>query len=116
MFAEEGLDKLLFESMNKQLSEKGLILDKGTIVGATLKQVQASYHSGRDKDADYTIKNQKSLYGYKGHIAVEEESNIIKKIEFTKASIHDSEIFDKLVEYKKESVLADKGYANKERR
>jgi IS5 family transposase len=116
MFAEEGLDKLLFESMNKQLREKGLILDKGTIVDATLKQAQASYHSGRDKDADYTIKNQKSLYGYKGHIAVEEESNIIKKIEFTKASIHDSEMFDKLVEYKEESVLADKGYASRERR
>ena len=116
MFSEEGLDKALFESMNKQLRAKGLILDKGTIVDATLKQAQASFQSRRDKDADYTMKNNKSIYGYKGHIAVEEESTIIKKIEFTKASVHDSDMFDKLVEYNEESVLADKGYASKARR
>jgi IS5 family transposase len=116
MFSEEGLDKVLFESMNKQFRQKGLILDKGTIVDATLKEAQASYKSRRDKDADYTKKNNKSHYGYKGHIAVEEESNIIKKVEFTKASIHDSEMFDNLVDYNEESVLADKGYASKQRR
>jgi IS5 family transposase len=35
---------------------------------------------------------------------------------FTKASIHDSEMFEQLIDYSEESVFADKGYANKERR
>jgi len=33
-----GLDQKLFASFNKQLSERGLIVGKGTIVDATIKE------------------------------------------------------------------------------
>jgi IS5 family transposase len=107
---------MLFERFNKQLHQKQLIVGKGTIVDATLKQAQATPSSNKDHDADFTKKLGKTYYGYKGHIAIDEDSQIIKQLEFTKASLHDSNVFDNLIDYTEEAVFADKGYANKPRR
>lgn len=116
MFARLGLDKKLFYEFNKQLKSLNLIVGKGTIVDATIKQAQAAYSSNRDNDADFTKKRGKTYYGYKGHISIDEDSEVIKTVEFTKASIHDSSTFDQLVDYSEEAIFADKGYANKNRR
>lgn len=116
IFARLGLDKTLFNEFNKQLKSLNLIVGKGTIVVATIKQAQASSKSNRDKDADFTKKRGKTYYGYKGHIAIDEDSEVIKTLEFTKASVHDSSAFDQLVDYSEQAVFADKGYANKTRR
>ena len=116
MFARLGLDKELFYQFNKQLKSLNLIVGKGTIVDATIKQAQATPGSKRDKDADFTKKRGKTYYGYKGHIAMDEDSEVIKAVEFTKASLHDSNAFDQLVDYTEEAIFADKGYANKTRR
>lgn len=116
MFARLGLDKKLFDEFNKQLKGLNLIVGKGTIVDATIKQAQATPESNRDNDADFTKKRGKVYYGYKGHIAIDEDSEVIKTVEFTKASVHDSSAFDQLVDYSEQAVFADKGYANKTRR
>jgi len=126
IFSSLGLDKLLFERFNKQLEQKQLIVGKGTIFDATtrlafalvkrVKQAQATPSSNKDQDANFTKKRGKTYYGYKGHIAIDEDSQIIKQLEFTKASVHDPNEFDYLVDYTEEAVFADKGYANKPRR
>lgn len=116
LFAENGLDKKLFELFYNQLKRQNIVVEKGTIVDATIKEAQATHQSNRDKDADFTTKRGKPYYGYKGHIAIDEESEIIKKVEFTKASVHDSVMFDHLIDYTEKAVFADKGYANKQRR
>ena len=115
-FSSLGLDKMLFDRFNKQLHQKHLIVGKGTIVDATIKQAQATPSSNKDQDANFTKKRGKTYYGYKGHIAIDEDSQIIKQLEFTKASVHDSNEFDNLVDYTEEAVFGDKGYANKPRR
>jgi len=117
MFSSLGLDKILFNEFNKQLKKLNLIMGKGTIVDATIKQAQATPTSKRDKDADFTKKREKTYYGYKRHIAIDEDSELIKAVEYTSASIHDSSQFEQLINYTQEkSVFADKGYANKNRR
>lgn len=116
IFARMGLDKKLFHEFNNQLKSLNLIVGKGTIVDATIKQAQATSSSKRDKDADFTQKRGKSYYGYKGHIAIDEDSEVIKTVEFTKASFHDSNAFDRLVDYSEEAIFADKAYANNARR
>ncbi len=116
VFASLGLDKELFNEFNKQLKSLNFIIGKGTIVDATIKQAQAKPSSNRDNDADFTKKRGKSYYGYKGHIAMDSETDVIKKVEFTSASIHDSNMFDSLVDQTEQAVLADKGYANQQRK
>jgi IS5 family transposase len=117
MFARLELDKKLFYQFNNQLKSLNLIVGKGTIVDATIKQAQATFLSNRDKDADFTKKRGKTYYGYKGHIAMDEDSELIKSVEFTSANLHDSSQFDQLVDLSRtKAVFADKGYANKTRR
>ena len=116
LFATLELDKKLFYEFNKQLTGLNFIVGKGTIVDATIKQAQAKPNSSRDNDADFTKKTGKTYYGYKGHIAIDSETEVIKKVEFSSASIHDSNMFDILVDQTEQFVLADKGYANQQRK
>ena len=80
IFARLGLDKTLFNEFNKQLKSLNLIVGKGTIVDATIKQAQATSGSNRDKAADFRKKRGKTYYGYKGHIAIDEDSEVIKTV------------------------------------
>lgn len=116
LFASLELDKELFYEFNKQLTELNFIVGKGTIVDATIKQAQAKPGSKRDNDADFTKKRGKTYYGYKGHIAIDTETEVIKKVEFSSANIHDSTMFDSLVDQTEQVILADKGYANQQRK
>ena len=43
-----------------------------------------------DTDARSTKKNNTWFFGYKGHIGVDIESKIIRKVTFTPANVHDS--------------------------
>ena len=101
---------------SNKINNVDLLVGKGNIVDAIIKQAQATSSSDRDNDADFTKKRGKAYYGYKGHIAIDEDSEVIKTVKFTKASVHDSSRFDQLVDYSEKAVFADKGYANKARR
>jgi IS5 family transposase len=116
LFAELELDKILFKNFNKQLVVQGLIIGKGTIVDATLKQAQAKPESGRDKDASFTKRGSKTVYGYKGHVGVDAKTNVIHSVEFTPANVHDTQKFNNLLLSTERAVYADKGYANKARK
>ena len=116
LFANKGLDKKLFSFFNQQLKDKGFLLEQGTIVDATIKQAYSTPKSGRDKDARHTVRRNKSYYGYKGHIGMDSKSKIIHSLEFTPANVHDSTCFEQLVHGKEQIVIADKGYAQRERK
>ena len=118
------LDKI-FESVLKQLDNKNVILRKGTLIDATLVQAarkkvknkstrdgNVKRSSQQDHDASGTQKGGKQYYGYKGHIATDEGSNIIRRRRFTTASVHDSREFNNLICGDERSVFADKAYAN----
>lgn len=116
MFSKLGLDKVLFESFKKQLSRRNLILERGTIVDATIIKAQAKPESGRDKDATFTKKRKKTYYGYKGHIGMDLGTDIIHSVEFTPANVHDSNEFESVILGKEQTIYADKGYASKKRK
>jgi transposase, IS5 family len=116
LFARLDLDRKLFASFNRQLADQGLLVGKGTIVDATIKEAQATPNSHRDTDAQFTKRRGKTHYGYKGHIGMDKDTDIIHTVEFTTANVHDSEKFDDLLLGTEKRVYADKGYANRERR
>ncbi len=122
----------LFDSIISQLESERLILRKGTLIDATIvqaarkpnKQKTSSAEnkekevnkrsSQKDYDASHTQKGTKKYYGYKGHIAVDQGSNIIRKKAFTTASPHDSQKREELICGDEASIFADKAYDSDE--
>lgn len=137
LLGEAGLDAALFAQVCGQLEQRGLILKQGTLLDATLVQAQARKPPyGKDKgspgevaedkagggkgtvdpDADWTVKNRKSHYGYKAHVAVDAGSGLIRRAILTPAKTSESEVADRLVCGDEAAIYADKAYEHKERR
>jgi len=115
----------IFEEIIRELDEQGVILRKGTLIDATIVQAARkpkNHHkvpqhfsqksAQQDYDAKTTKKGGTMYYGYKGHIATDEGSNIIRKTIFTPANVHDSRELDTLICGDERSVFADKAYAD----
>lgn len=115
-FSRLGLDKMLFAGFNRQLAEQGLIVGKGTLVDATLKHAQAHGGGGRDKDARYASRKGKAFFGYKGHIGMDQNTEIVHSAEFTTANIPDTTHFEDLLLGTEKRAYADKGYTSRKRR
>ena len=71
----------------------------------------------KDEDARWTKKHGKSHYGYKNHINVDKEHKLIRRYAVTDASVHDSQVFDELLddENSDHSVWADSAYRSEPR-
>jgi IS5 family transposase len=120
---ERGLDRQLFEEIERQLSGRGLLVKSGTLMDATLVDAAvrkpggpAGARSDVDPDADWTRKGGKSFFGYKAHLAVDEGSGLIRRAELTSAKISESEMADTLVCGDERAVYADRAYELKTRR
>lgn len=126
----------LFVQLNKRLESTGLIVNKGKIIDASFAEVpiqrntpkendqikndetpnwQENKKRQKDVDATWTKKNNHSFYGYKRHIKADLKSKLISNFEVTTASVHDSQVFDELLDNKDKSqpIYGDSAY-NKE--
>jgi IS5 family transposase len=120
---ERGLDRELFEEIERQLGAKGLLLKSGTLMDATLVEAAvkkpaspAGSRSASDPDADWTRKGAKTYFGYKAHIGVDEGSGLIRRAELTSAKVYESQVADALICGDERAVYADKAYELKARR
>lgn len=119
---EAGLDEALFEALNLQLEARGLMVKAGTILDATLvkaarpRKQATGAKSPREPDADWTIKNGRSHFGYKAHIGVDQGSGLIRKARLTPAKTAESLVADGLITGDEAAVYADKAYEHKARR
>lgn len=115
----------LFNQFNKYLEKKGYKATEGIIVDATIVEVpkqrmnseqQEQVKKGilprtwnknkamlrrKDTDARWTKKNGKSFYGYKNHISVDKKRKFICSYTVTNAAIHESKVFDELIDKRK---------------
>lgn len=111
-----AFDELLAE-INAQLKVLGICIKKGTIVDATLTDSAANFkdNNKHDPDAAYVVKNKKTYYGYKAHVATDTEG-LVQAMVTTAANEHDSpHLVSVLDEAQKRghelgTVHADKGY------
>ena len=122
---KQGLSERLFLEINRQLEAKGLMVKAGTLIDATLVEAQAKKppladgmgaKSKTDKDAAWTKKNGKAMFGYKAHIGADRNSGLVRKAILTPASTNESEVADRLIMGDEGAVYADKAYENKVRR
>ena len=108
----------LFDKTIAILKKRGVILEEGTCVDATIiespcgRTTKDGFASTKDKAASYTKKHSRVYHGYKGHIATD-LNGMIKDYRFDTASTHDSQHIDELAEDEKHSVFADSAYMNK---
>ena len=111
-----GLSTKLLAEVNCQLDALGLIIKRGTLVDATIiaGAVRRPYEGGgvnpRDPEARFTRKRDKTYFGYKAHLAVDEESGLVRQAEMTPANVHDSRLGDALIQGDEQGFFADRAY------
>jgi IS5 family transposase len=110
----------LFEKTVEILKQRGLILEEGTCVDATIIESSRGRKrddgtSTRDRTASYTKKNGRTYHGFKAHIATDTHG-IIKDYRFDTAKVHDSQHIDDLTADEQHSVFADSAYMSSERK
>jgi len=120
--ADDGWDMLLQE-INDQLSSQQLYIKAGEISIVDASVIQAKQNrpnkgvdgnNTQDAEAGYNVKassdgKQKTTYGFKAHIAVEEDG-FIKATAFTAGSVHDSKCLVSLLSGTESALYADSAY------
>ena len=119
--AADGLIERVFEELVRQLDAKGLIVKRGTLIDASLVSAATRRPAGenakvptkpaRDPDARWGRKGDKSVFGYKIHIGVDQDHTIIRRVEVTNASITDTEPADSLICGDERAVYGDQAYS-----
>lgn len=117
---EAKLDERLFSAVLEQLIERGLKVQEGTIVDATVIEQSRGRKrkdgtSTRDEAASYTKKHGRTMHGYKAHVASSLEG-LITGCRMTTAKVHDSQCMDELIESERHAVLGDRAYDDASRR
>jgi transposase, IS5 family len=112
-----GLSAGLLAETNRQLNALGLIVKRGTLIDATLIAAAVKrppYGGGgvnpRDPDARFTMKRKKAHFGYKAHLAADQDSGLVRQAEMTSANVHDSRLGEALVQGDEEALFADRAY------
>ena len=116
---ENGIQQKLFAQVVQCLTEKGLILKKGTIVDSTIIEAPSSTKNKkkeRDHDAHQVKKGNTWHFGYKAHIGVDQDSGLVHSVEVTGANTHDVTMVSKLLTGEENAVYGDSGYLGAEKR
>jgi IS5 family transposase len=136
---EAGLIEKAFQQFDSFLCEQGFSARKGQIVDASIVPVPRQRNTReenrrikegeipegwseqkkrqKDTDARWTQKNGQNHYGYKNHIDVDVKHKLIRSYEVTPASVHDSQVFETLLDEDNSSrdVWADSAYRSEEK-
>lgn len=111
--------KKLFETINRHLSEHGLMLKEGTIVDASIIAAPSSTKNEageRDPQMHSVKKGNQWHFGMKVHIGVDEQHGLIHRLETTSAEVHDITVAGKLLHGEEQRVWGDAGYTGIEKR
>jgi IS5 family transposase len=108
----------IWDTLQAQLDTKGLKIRKGVIQDATIITSDPGSPSSqvsrgddgktrRSKEGTWTKRGKKSQFGFKLHALMDKECQLVRRIETTPASVHDSQID---LSSPGETVYRDKGY------
>ena len=114
---ELGAD--LLREVTAHLSRKGLMLQRGTIVDATIVAAPSSTKNAdhaRDPEMPQTRKGNQWHFGLKAHIGVDTDSGLVHTVVTTAANEADVTLVDELLHGKETEVHADAGYTGADKR
>lgn len=113
---ETGKDNMVWSELQRQLDAMGLQVKRGTIQDATFIEADPgsskklrgdNAKTRRSRDGTWAKKGNESHFGYKLHQKTDIDYCLIRQIETTTASVHDSQVD---LSTKDEIVLRDRGY------
>ena len=114
---EKGKIDAIWQEVQRQLDAKGLVVKEGSIQDATFitadpgrsgnKPRGNEAKTRRSKDGTWAKKGDEFHFGYKLHNKVDVEYGLIRTIETTTASVHDSQVD---LSSEGERIYRDKGY------
>lgn len=114
-----GLQSALFDAVRKLLEDRGVILNRGTLVDASVQQASKGRYSRsadersdvhtRDRAASHTRMYGRTYLGFKGHVAADVQG-FVRDYRFDTAATHESRYFDRLVKDEQVAAYADKAY------
>lgn len=113
------LTRGIFDIINRQLAEKGLLMREGTIVDATLIAAPPSTKNGekaRDPDMHQTKKGNQWYFGMKAHIGVDADSGFVHTVLATAANVADVTQAHALLHGQETVAFGDAGYQGVEKR
>ena len=105
--------------MVELLTERGLILKKGTIVDSTIISATSSTKNSdrqRDPEAHQVKKGNMWYFGYKAHAGVDESSGLVHTLKVTPANQHDVTMTAELMHGDEERLHGDSGYLGADKR
>jgi IS5 family transposase len=114
--AETGKDKVVWAELQRQLDAMGLKVKRGTIQDATFIEADPGSSkkprgddakTRRSRDGTWAIKGKETHFGYKLHQKTDLDYSLVREIETSTASLHDSQVD---LSVKDEIVLRDRGY------
>ena len=109
----------IFETINRQLEERGLLMREGTLVDATIIHAPSPTKNkdrSRDSEMHQTKKGNQWYFGMKAHIGADRDSGLVHTIVSTAANVSDISQTAGLLHGQETQVHADAGYVGVEKR
>lgn len=113
LLEKHDLAKQFFETVNDMLRAKGLMLQSGTVVDATIIAAPSSTKNStgkRDPEMHQTKKGNQWHHGMKAHIGADADSGLVHAVVGTAANLNDVTQAHALVHGSESHVYADAGY------
>lgn len=129
---ETGKDKQIWDEVQRQLDEKGFEVKKGVIQDASFieadlgrkrysrekrakkkgEKIEYTDKQKRhmDHDGSFSVKNGQVHHGYKSHIKLDIDNNLVRDFDVTSANVHDGDID---LAKPEEVIYRDRGYTGK---
>lgn len=119
LLEEHGLTKTLFETVNSHRREHGLLLNKGTLIDATILAAPSSTKNkkkARDPQMHQTRKGKQWYFGMKAHIGADADSGLVHTLVGTAANVSDVSQSEHLLHGEEQMVFADIGHVGAHKR
>ena len=119
LLEENDLARSIFDTVNRTLCERGLLLEQGTMVDATIVAAPSSTKNkdkARDPEMGHTCKGKQWHFGAKAHIGADADSGLVHSGEFTAANVADVTQTVELLHGEETRVHADAGYTGVQKR
>lgn len=116
---KHGHGSTLFDKTLQILRDKGLVLNNGTLIDATIIEAplggrRADGSSSGDPAASKTVKGGRVYHGFRAHVATDRRG-IITDYVYDTASVSEHEHFDHLARHETQAVFADSGCRSEDR-